>query len=43
MASTWVTKPEMHVEDVANLVKKTAKHIDANDVVYNVEEVAVAA
>lgn len=27
--STWVAKPEGHVEDVANLVKNVTKHIVA--------------
>lgn len=31
LASTWVTKPEVHAEDVVGLVKNRCKLIVAND------------
>ncbi len=31
MVSTWIAKPEVHAEVVANLVKPAAKNIVAND------------
>lgn len=34
MASTWVTKPEVHAEDVTILVKNVANDIVANDDTY---------
>jgi hypothetical protein len=41
--STWVTKPEVHVEDVAHLVKYAANLIFANDADINARGYAVAA
>ena len=31
MVSTWITKPEVHVEHVASLVKMQLQNIIAND------------
>ena len=31
MASTWVTKPKVHAEDVASLVNHATGNITAND------------
>ena len=31
MVSTWITKPEVHAEDVAILVKNAANSIDAKN------------
>ena len=54
LASTWVAKPEGHVEDVTNLVKNVTKKILAkndklfarksvNDALFQEDVVAVAA
>ena len=43
MVSTWITKPDVHVEDVVNLVNTSYELIVANDNSYAGNSVAIAA
>ena len=42
MVSTWITKPKVHAEVVASLVKHAMTNINVNDETYG-DEIAVAA